>query len=245
MEFTVCLAGINVAITSLFDEVYDFCRDYLTDAPADMTVSINAEDILHEKTINIREAQIEGIPVVDYPDSHLEILAVYRKIVTKMLDFNTFLMHGAVVAVGDKAWLFTAPSGTGKTTHINLWLNNIPGSYVVNGDKPLIHVGDECTVYGTPWAGKEGMNRNVGVKLCGIVILNRGIENKIEKVPMTQILPVLIQQTYRPKDKVELEKTLSLLSRLGKKIPMYQLYCNMNPDAAFTSYNVLNGEDHE
>jgi hypothetical protein len=245
MEFTVCLAGINVAITSLFDEVYDFCRDYLTDAPADMTVSINAEDILHEKTINIREAQIEGIPVVDYPDSHLEILAVYRKIVTKMLDFNTFLMHGAVVAVGDKAWLFTAPSGTGKTTHINLWLKNIPGSYVVNGDKPLIRVGDECTVYGTPWAGKEGMNRNVGVKLCGIVILNRGAENHIEKVHMTQILPVLIQQSYRPKDKVELEKTLSLLSRLGKMIPMYQLYCNMNPDAAFTSYNVLNGEDHE
>lgn len=245
MEFTVCLAGINVAITSLFDEVYDFCRDYLTDAPADMTVSINAEDILHEKTINIRESQIEGIPAVDYPDSYLENLALYRKIVTKMLDFNTFLMHGAVVAVGDKAWLFTAPSGTGKTTHINLWLNNIPGSYVVNGDKPLIHVGDECTVYGTPWAGKEGMNRNVGVKLCGIVILNRGAENHIEKVPMTQILPVLIQQSYRPKDKVELEKTLSLLSRLGKKIPMYQLYCNMNPDAAFTSYNVLNGEDHE
>ena len=245
MEFTVRLAGINVAVTSLFDEVYDFCRDYLTDAPADMTVSVTAEDIFHEKIVNIREAQIEGVPVVDYPDSYLETVAVYRKIVTQMLDFNTFLMHGAVVAVGDKAWLFTAPSGTGKTTHINLWLKNIPGSYVVNGDKPLIRVGDECTVYGTPWAGKEGMNRNVGVKLCGIVILNRGIENKIEKVPMTQILPVLIQQTYRPKDKVELEKTLSLLSRLGKKIPMYQLYCNMNPDAAFTSYNVLNGEDHE
>ena len=245
MEFTVCLAGINVAITSLFDEVYDFCRDYLTDAPADMSVSVTAEDIFHEKIVNIREAQIEGVPVVDYPDSHLETVAVYRKIVTQMLDFNTFLMHGAVVAVGDKAWLFTAPSGTGKTTHINLWLKNFPGSYVVNGDKPLIRVGDECTVYGTPWAGKEGMNRNVGVKLCGIVILNRGAENRIEKVPMTQILPVLIQQSYRPKDKVELEKTLSLLSRLGKKIPMYQLYCNMNPDAAFTSYNVLNGEDHE
>ena len=245
MEFTVCLAGINVAITSLFDEVYDFCRDYLTDAPADMSVSVTAEDIFHEKIVNIREAQIEGVPVVDYPDSHLETVAVYRKIVTKMLDFNTFLMHGAVVAVGDKAWLFTAPSGTGKTTHINLWLKNIPGSYVVNGDKPLIRVGDECTVYGTPWAGKEGMNRNVGVKLCGIVILNRGAENHIEKVPMTQILPVLIQQSYRPKDKVELEKTLSLLSRLGKKIPMYQLYCNMNPDAAFTSYNVLSGADHE
>ena len=245
MEFTVCLAGINVAVKSLFDEVYDFCHDYLTDVPADMSVEVTPEDINYEKIVNIREAQIEGIPVVEFPDSYLETLAVYRKIVTKMLDFDTFLMHGAVIAVGDKAWLFTAPSGTGKTTHINLWLNHIPGSYVVNGDKPLIHIGDECTIFGTPWAGKEGMNRNVGVKLCGIVILNRGIQNHIEKVPMTQILPVLIQQSYRPKEKAELEKTLSLLSRLGKKIPMYQLYCNMDPEAAFVAYNVLSGADHE
>ena len=245
MEFTVRLAGINVAVTSLFDEVYDYCRDYLTDAPADMSITVTPEDITYEKIINIRESQIERLPVIDYPDSYLENLAVYRKIVTKMLDFNTFLMHGSVVAVGDKAWLFTAPSGTGKTTHINLWLNNIPGSYVVNGDKPLIHVGEECTVYGTPWAGKEGMNRNIGVKLCGIVVLNRGAENHIEKVHMTQILPVLIQQSYRPKDKVGLEKTLSLLSCLGKKIPMYQLYCNMDPEASLVAYNVLSGEDHE
>lgn len=245
MEFTVCLAGKNIAVKSLFDEVYKLCSDYLTDGPADMTVEVTPEDIIHEKELNIRESQIEGIPVCDYPDSYLETLAVYRKIVTKMLEFDTFLMHGAVVAVGDKAWLFTAPSGTGKTTHINLWLKNIPGSYVVNGDKPLIHVGDECTVYGTPWAGKEKMNRNVGVKLCGIVILNRGAENRIEKVPMTQILPVIIQQSYRPKTRTALEKTLSLLSLLGHKIPMYQLYCNMNDEAALTSYNVLSGADNE
>ena len=245
MEFTVSLAGKNVAVTSIFDEVCEFCRDYLTDAPADFAVSVTSEDIFHEKIVNIREAQIEGIPIVDYPDPYLETLAVYRKIATKMLDYDTFLMHGAVVAVGDKAWIFTASSGTGKTTHIKLWLDNIPGSYVVNGDKPLIHIGDECTVYGTPWAGKEGMNKNTGVKLCGIVILNRGIENSIEKVPMTKILPTLVQQSYRPKAKSDLEKTLSLLSRMGKKIPMYQLYCNMDPDAALTAYSVLNGADNE
>lgn len=245
MEFTMCLAGKNIAVTSIYDEVRDFCRDYLTDAPADMTVSVMPEDIVHEKMLNIREAQIEGIPVLDYADSYLETLAVYRKIATKMLDYDTFLMHGAVVAVGDKAWIFTASSGTGKTTHVNLWLENVPGSYVVNGDKPLIHVGDDCTVYGTPWAGKEGMNKNMGVQLCGIVILNRGKENKIKKVPMTKILPTLIQQSYRPKVKADLEKTLSLLSRLGKQIPMYELFCNMNPDAALTAYNVLSGADND
>ena len=245
MEFSVCLAGKNIAVTSIFDEVYDLCRDYWTDASPDMTVTVTNEDIAYEKIINIRESQLEGIQIVDYPDSYLETLAVYRKIATKMLEFDTFLMHGAVVAVGDKAWLFTAPSGTGKTTHINLWLKNIQGSYVVNGDKPLIHIGDECTVYGTPWAGKEGMNRNMGVKLCGIVCLNRGKDNRIEKVSLSQLLPVLIQQSYRPKEKAGLEKTLVLLSRLGRKIPMYQLYCNMNDEAALTAYNALSGAENE
>ncbi len=245
MEFTVHLAGINIAVKSLYEEAYKLCHDYLTDEPADMSLSITPEDIMFEKKINISEAQIEGIEVIDYPDSYLETLAVYRKIATKMLEFDTFLMHGAVIAVGDRAWLFTAPSGTGKTTHIKLWLKNISGSYVVNGDKPLIHIDEECTVYGTPWAGKEGMNRNIGVKLCGIVFLARGLDNHIEKVPMTKVLPVLIQQSFRPHDKAGLEKTLSLLYRLGQKIPMYQLYCNMNDEAALTAYNTLGGAVNE
>ena len=245
MEFTVRLADVDIRVVSLFEEVHELCRDYLSSGEPEFTVVTEPADIAYEKQVNIREAMVEGIPVVEYPDSYLETLAVYRKIATKLLDYDTFLMHGAVVAVGDKAWLFTAPSGTGKTTHINLWLKNIPGSYVVNGDKPLIHIGDECTVYGTPWAGKERMNRNMGVKLCGIVFLNRGKDNHIEQVTMSQVLPVLIQQSYRPIDKTGLEKTLALLTRLGRKIPMYQLYCNMDSEAAFVAYNVLNGAEHE
>ena len=239
MEFTVRLADVNIAVKSLYDEVYTLCHGYLTDAEPDISVTIEPDDITYEKIVNIRESQIEGIPVVDYPDSYLETLAVYRKIVTAMLEYDTFLLHGAVVAVGDRSWLFTAPSGTGKTTHINLWLENIPGSYVVNGDKPLIHIGEECTVYGTPWAGKEGMNRNVGVKLCGIVFLNRGADNKIDRVTMAQVLPVLVQQSYRPRDKAGVEKTLRLITRLGKTVPLYSLYCNMDPSAATVAYEAL------
>ena len=72
MEFTVCLAGINVAIKSLFDEVYDFCRDYLTDAPADMSVTVNAEDIFYEKNVNtscIQEDSNEDARFRYFPDA--------------------------------------------------------------------------------------------------------------------------------------------------------------------------------
>ena len=193
------------------------------------------EAMVEEKQVNIREAMVEGIPVVEYPDSYLETLAVYRKIVAGLMDKGIMLMHGAVVAVGDKAWLFTAPSGTGKTTHINLWLE----SYVVNGDKPLIRVGESPIVYGTPWAGKEGLNKNIGVNLCGIVLLDRGAENEIEKVSFSQIMPVLIQQSYRPKTREGVQKSMNLLCELCKNVPLYHLQCNMLPEAAWTVYNTV------
>ena len=242
MEFTVRLAGVNIAVNSIYNEVHTLCRDYLTDCAPELSISVSPDDILYERTMNMHEAQTEGIAPVNYPDSYLETLAVYRKIAAQMLQFDTFLMHGAVVAVKNQAWLFTAPSGTGKTTHIRLWLDNIPDSFVVNGDKPLIHVGDDITVYGTPWAGKEGMQRNVGVKLCGIVFLERGLENTIEAVSFSQALPTLIGQSYRPNSKNDLEKTLELIRKLGRRIPLYRLKCNMLPEAALTAYNNLCGD---
>ena len=242
MEFTIRLAEKNIAVKSVYDEVHRLCRSYLADGAPDMCVAVTDDDIAREKALNIREAEAEGITVVNYPEPYLETLAVYRKIAEEMLGFDTFLMHGAVVAVGDRAWLFTAASGTGKTTHIRLWLDNIEGSYVVNGDKPLVHIGEEITVYGTPWAGKEGMCRNIGVRLCGIVLLERGSENRIGRISFSQALPTLVQQSYRPNDRKDLEKTLELIGRLGLRIPLYRLECNMLPEAAFTAYRELCGE---
>ncbi|MCR5539746.1 MAG: hypothetical protein K6F71_02750 [Ruminococcus sp.] len=242
MDFTVRLVEKNIAITSIYDQVKVLCRDYLTEHAADFSVTVSPEDIAREHKQNRREAEIERIREVEYPESYLETLAVYRKIVVQMLEYDTFLMHGAVVAVGERAWLFTAHPGTGKTTHIRLWLDNIEGSYVVNGDKPLIQIGEQITVFGTPWSGKEGMNKNIGVKLCGIVLLERGAENCINALSFSEALPTLIQQSYRPKDKQQLSKTLALIGKLSGRVPMYRLQCNMLPDAAFTAYSVLSAE---
>lgn len=240
MEFQIRLADVSIAVHSIYDEVFRLCRDYLTDDTPAFCVSAAPADIALERMKTIREAETEGRSPVDHSDPYLETLAVYRKIAAQMLSRDTFLLHGAVVAVKDQAWLFTAPSGTGKTTHIRLWLDNIEGSYVVNGDKPLIHIGEEVTVYGTPWAGKEGMQKNVGVKLCGIVFLERGAENSIERTTLSQVLPALIQQSYRPNDKSAVEKTLALIGKLGSRIPLYRLKCNMLPEAALTAYHTLN-----
>ena len=245
MKFQIRLAGVNIAVNSIYDEVFRLCRGYLTEDAPDCFVSVSPADIELERARNIREAETEGVSPVNYTDAYLETLAVYRKIAAQMLRFDTVLLHGAVVAVQDRAWLFTAPSGTGKTTHIRLWLDNIEGSYVVNGDKPLIRIGEEVTAYGTPWAGKEGMQKNTGVKLCGIIFLERGEGNSIARTTFSQMLPALIQQSYRPNEKSGLEKTLALIGKIACCVPLYRLKCNMLPEAALTAYHTLNKDtDH-
>ena len=232
-DFRIAVAGHSVAVHALHTRVFSLCKEYLTDLAPDMEISVTESDLESER----QEAKKSRSPQQN--DAYMETLAVSRKIREKMLAYDPFLMHGAVIAVGERAWLFTAASGTGKTTHIRLWLDQVPGSYVVNGDKPLIRAGDPPIVYGTPWAGKEGMFRDTGVPLCGIVLLERGTVNSIEPIALPQALPLLIQQTYRPADRASLARTLTLLGDLASRVPLYRLRCDMRPEAALTAYAAL------
>ena len=233
MEFSVSLAGVNIKIVSLYDEVYELCRDYLTDNKPDFEVKIGAEDIEFERQRSAMEAAREKRPYGGYPDEYLETLAVYRKIAEGMLSYNAFLMHGAVVALNGAAYLFTAPSGLGKTTHTRFWLEKYPSAFILNGDKPLVKVTDDGVfACGTPWAGKEGLNRNVILPLKAVCALFRGKENAIERVPFDRIFPLVIGQSYRPDDREKMTETLELIGAMGKGTRFYVMACNLDPDAA-------------
>lgn len=99
------------------------------------------------------EEWYEGVATTRfYGDIENEI--IQKKIADVMPSFNTFLMHGSVVSLNNQAYMFTAPSGTGKTTRTRLWVDEYPSSIVINGDKPLIKVTEEdIFACGTPWCG--------------------------------------------------------------------------------------------
>jgi hypothetical protein len=223
----------------MYDEVFLLCQDYLSEGQeVSFRTETTPEDIRFEQEKALREAALEGNAAVLYPDSYLETLAVYRKIAVRMPEYDTWLMHGSAVAVGEEAFLFTAASGTGKTTHTRLWLEQIPGAYVVNGDKPLLRLRDGfCEVCGTPWSGKENMNRNVIVPLRAICFLNRGAETQIEEISFRDAAPLLLQQSYRPRDSLIMQKTMTMIRALGDCTRFYCLFCNMEPEAALVSWN--------
>ena len=154
---------------------------------------------------------------------------------------DTFLFHGSAVAVDGAAYLFTARSGTGKSTHTRLWREMLGDRAVmVNDDKPLIRLTEDgAVVYGTPWNGKHRLGTNISVPLKAVCILERAKQNTIRAITREEAFPMLIQQSYRPLDPAALAKTLSLVDRLSRTVSLYRLGCNMDPEAAELSYNIM------
>jgi hypothetical protein len=232
------IADRVVCIDSLYDEVHDYCKDYLTDEEAEYTVSTSMSDIDSERRRSADEDRFEGHPVQEYSDSYLEELAVYRRIAEKMPDFDTVLFHGSVVAVDGEGYLFTAKSGTGKSTHTRLWREYFGSRAVmVNDDKPLLRIsGNGVTAFGTPYNSKHRLGANISVPLKAICILTRAAENSIVSISPGEAYPMLIQQIYRPSDMAKMQKTLALADMLAEQTALYRLGCNMDISAAVTAY---------
>lgn len=183
-------------------------------------------------------------PHAPHKEDYLETIVIHRKICNELLSLNTFLMHGAVVAVDGNAYLFTADSGVGKTTHIRKWLKNIEGCFVVNGDKPLIKITDtQAIACGTPWRGKEEMGTKTMVPLKAIVLMERAEKNAINKITLGQAFAFLLAQTYRPDDEAKMRKTLQLMQRLNPLVSFWWFQCNNFADDCFdVAYNALMGD---
>ena len=231
------IADKVVEVTSIHAEVHEYCSDYLTDEPVDYSVTTTQADIDFERQKSAREDEIEGIPTRQFTDSYLEELAVYRKIAEIMLDFNTVLFHGSVIAVDGVGYLFTAKSGTGKSTHTRLWREYFGDRAVmVNDDKPLLHIADTVTAYGTPYNGKHRLGTNTSVPLKAICILTRAEDNHIEAITREQAYTMLLQQVYRPADMLKMAKTLELVDRLADSVKLYRLVCNMDISTARVAY---------
>ena len=226
-------ADKTVEINSVFGKVHDYCKDYRTDDPSDFAVTINEADIENEKS----RSELKS-----FSDGYYEELAVYRKICEKMPFFDTILFHGSIVSVDGVAYAFAAPSGTGKSTHTALWRELLgERAVMVNDDKPLLHIGDSVTAYGTPYDGKHHISNRIAVPLKAVCILERAENNSIECIDAKEAYPVIVQQTYRPMDVTALARKMVLIAKLTQKVELYRLHCNMDIDAARVAYEGMNG----
>lgn len=217
-----------ISIDTQYSYTHKICEGYRISASfTDFSVYTEDSDIDKEDT------QTRGSS-----RPYLESLAVYRKICEKMPDYDTFLIHGSALAMDGQAYLFTAPSGTGKSTHAALWRECF-GSRVtmINDDKPLIKVENEdIRVCGTPWSGKDDLNTNITCPLHAVCVLERGETPHISRVDPADAYVALYRQTYRPQSEHRMIKTFDMLAQIVNVCPVYKLKCNISLESAREAY---------
>ena len=174
------------------------------------------------------------------PDSAENMLTA-EMFYTALLEHGGFMLHSSAVAVDGKAYLFSAPSGTGKSTHTALWKEVFSErSFIINDDKPALMLADSgITVYGTPWSGKSDLNVNTGVPLQGICVLERAAENYIHRLSDGDAAFGILNQTLRPKEEHGMSLLLDYIDRLITAVPVWRLGCNISHDAVMTAYRAM------
>ena len=239
--FNMEIADMVVGVHPMFQSTREYCKSYLTEKEAEFHVYVTADDLVHEQMLLEQEAVEEGLKIRKFKEPFLERSTIQRRVADYLIGRNTLMLHGSTVAVDGFAYLFTAPCGTGKSTHTRLWRELFGDRAVmVNDDKPFLRITSEGVfAYGSPWSGKHGLASNICVPLNGICLLHRGSENMIQRADPTNLIDLLFHQTHKPEEQSANQFVQTLVDRLIDVVPLWEMHCNKNLDAAKIAYEAM------
>lgn len=233
-EFTFGIAGHSFAARCLFDSTAHYCARYPATGAPEKILTVSREDLAAEQAFLDEEARQEGLKLRVFTDPFLERGALQRKVAEYLRQFDILLLHGSTVAVDGRAYLFTAPCGTGKSTHTRLWREAFSHRAVmINDDKPFLRVSEQgVTAFGAPWSGKHGLDTNLSAPLAGICILSRGGDNRIVPMAPGDGLEFLKNQACSPHSQ-------PLVEALLRSVPLWHMTCTRDPQAARVAYTAM------
>jgi len=240
-QFHLKIAGHVAQVRSLFESTPFYLGAYVTREEAEFSLEITPEDIAFERQFLYEEALQEGFRVRQFPEPFLERAAIQRKMADTLFHRNILLFHGSTVAVDGKAYLFTAKSGTGKSTHTRLWRERFGvRAKMVNDDKPFLQFTDGgILAWGSPWSGKHGLDTNICAPLSGLCILVRGSEDRIRPASAEEVMAMLRYSSCPPLDPDCHPQLEAMLTRLAAQVPLWHMECTKDPKAAAVSSQAM------
>lgn len=241
-DFRIELAGVPIRVSCRFRENREFIKDYLTEEEERFTVEPSADDLAQMQADFDRMDQAEGIPKHQRAEAFLENNAIHALLAEKLVQYDVLLMHGSALCMDGAGIIFTAKSGTGKSTHARLWREAFGDRvWMINDDKPMLRIEETgVTVYGTPWDGKHHLSRNASAKLKAIVNLTRDESNHISPMSRADAFPVLMKQCFVSRNPATMARIMDLEKRLLNAVDFYTLGCNIEQDAAKVAWEGMN-----
>ena len=233
VRFMLKLAGLVIDAGAEYEYSRDFCKEYLCNASS-ADFSVQSSDV---------KINPDFLDVENPPDDFVDSICLLQAIADKLPLHNAVLCHGAAISYNGGGYLFMAPSGVGKSTHIRLWRQHFGERVdIINGDKPIIKLTDEgCYICSTPWAGKENWQKNVSFPLKAICFIGRanGDEPSCDRISGCE--ERLLRQIYLPREMESAAKTLELADSICAEVPLYDLKVNISEDSVKTAFENIVG----
>ena len=159
---------------------------------------------------------------IEYSRNLLEIINIEQI----LNNFSAFILHSSFIEWKDKGILFSAPSGTGKSTQADLW-DKYEDVEIINGDKAGIRKMDgRWTAYGLPFAGTSGIYKNKKAEISHIIVLRQGKENKLTKLsPREAFIKLYSETIVHTWDKEFQENIVNMITDVVQSVPIYQYEC--------------------
>lgn len=169
------------------------------------------------------------------------LLALERR----MIEHNSLILHCAYMVYQGKAILFSAPSGTGKSTQAELW-ERYRGSMTINGDRALLRkINGIWTACAWPVCGSSGICKSGDFPIHAIVMLKQGETNDVKRLsPIQAFTQLYAQVTINRWNRAFVQRAMELMENLIDTVPVYQLTCNITEDAVSCLEHVLFPEPH-
>ena len=159
---------------------------------------------------------------IDYSRNIIDIMNIEQVLNT----FNAYILHSSFIKYQDKAILFTAPSGTGKSTQADLW-EKYENAEIINGDRSGIrNIDGKWTAYGLPIAGSSGIYKNKKAEISHIIVLKQGKENKLTQLSPREAFVKLYSETLvHTWDKEFQENIINMITDVVQNVRIYQYEC--------------------
>ena len=233
----VNLAGIDISIASRYHENIERFFGFFSKGIAKLNISISDERLLEERSLLERFYSGRRITEVE-----AEFNAIYRDLSSLLFAYGVVPFHGVLIGWNGYGILFTAPSGTGKSTHANFWKEAFPREVsIINGDKPLLRIIDGTLHgFGSPWKGKECIGDNSDIPIKAICHLQRG-KNKIISIPNVACALEWLFDAVMIKERERLGvELLRWFQKAFGSVSIYDISCSMNVDSAIMARTGIN-----
>lgn len=228
-QFKINVAGVVFLVYATYFQTQEFFERFVTDEPEQYKIFIDSLELV----------QLQK----QYPHFSLvlcERAALKYKMDAILVNHGAFAFHASALSYRGQAYIFTALSGVGKSTHSRMWRESLENVVMINDDRPYLKViGDEVWAYSHPQSGKDHIYTNISAKVRAIGRIVRDQKNFVKEVSKSEFFPYMIQQSFTM-DTPEMTATIiSNIKIILDKVYLCEIHCNMEPDTGRTIYNQM------